>query len=256
MTKDNGCQINIMGSGTGVPSKKRSPSGFLLRIGRKNLLFDLGAGTMQRLSKIGVSYNDIDYIFLSHLHPDHSLDLVSFLFASRNPLAPRRKKIELIGPVGLEAFYGKIIKLYGGTILPKSYKVVIKELDDAFLKYRTWSVTAKRMIHTENSIGFRVKTPSGKIITYSGDTDYSSDVVKLGKNADLLILECSFPDPIKTKGHLTPSFAGRIAKECGAKKLLLTHLYPICDKFPITKQCRRFFKGEIVVAEDFLKLEL
>ena len=138
MIKNKSCQIRIIGSGTGVPYAKRNPPGILLKIEGKTVLMDAGAGTFQRLARIGISYQDIDYIFFSHLHPDHILDLISFLFAAKNPLARRRRKIVLLGPIGLKAFYEEIIRLHGSTIAPKSYKVSIKELDGDSLKYRRW----------------------------------------------------------------------------------------------------------------------
>jgi ribonuclease BN (tRNA processing enzyme) len=57
-------------------------------------------------------------------------------------------------------------------------------------------------------------------------------------------------------GHLTPHLAGRIGKESHCKKLLLIHLYPICDQFDIVGQCREVFHGEIILAEDFMRIPL
>ncbi|MBI5183158.1 MAG: ribonuclease Z, partial [Nitrospinae bacterium] len=71
----------IIGSGTCVPSKRRGSPGLVIKTGRKILLFDSGSGTLGRLIQIGISYRDIDYIFYSHIHPDHVADLVPFLFA-------------------------------------------------------------------------------------------------------------------------------------------------------------------------------
>ena len=66
-------------------------------------------------------------------------------------------------------------------------------------------------------------------MVYSGDTDYSEDLIRLAQGADLLICECSLPEEMKVEGHLVPSLAGRIASEAGCRKLLLVHLYPECE---------------------------
>ena len=58
----------------------------------------------------------------------------------------------------------------------------------------------------------------------------------ISKNADLLILECSHPDGMKAKGHLTPSLCGKIAAKANAKKLVLTHFYPEADKVDARRQ--------------------
>ena len=95
---------------------------------------------------------------------------------------------------------------------------------------------------------------NNKSIVYSGDTDYSDEIIKISKNADLLILECSFP--YKTEGHLTPSLCGRIAANANAKKLVLTHMYPECDKVDMKKLCGKEFSGKIVLAKDFMGIKV
>jgi ribonuclease BN (tRNA processing enzyme) len=109
------------------------------------------------------------------------------------------------------------------------------------------------MAHSEDSVGFRVNT-NGRSLAYSGDTDYCANLVRLGRDADLLILECSFPDEKKTKGHLTPSLAGRVAREASCHKLLLTHFYPVFQGHDIRKECQKEFSGEILLAEDGMKI--
>ncbi|OGP55933.1 MAG: hypothetical protein A2162_04975 [Deltaproteobacteria bacterium RBG_13_52_11b] len=78
----------------------------------------------------------------------------------------------------------------------------------------------------------------------------------MARQVDLLVLECSFPDAKKVEGHLTPSLAGRIAQESQCRKLLLTHLYPVCDRVDIVQECRRTYQGPIVLSEDLMKIEI
>ncbi|NOG42275.1 MAG: ribonuclease Z [Planctomycetes bacterium] len=76
-------ELTIIGSGTGMPSEKRAYPCTLLKIRDKHLIFDTGPGSLRQLFLAGITYLDIDHIYYSHFHPDHSLDLVSFLFAMR-----------------------------------------------------------------------------------------------------------------------------------------------------------------------------
>ena len=254
MTKSSRCELYVIGSGTGLPYIKRTPPGVLLRTEDRNILLDCGAGTFQRLIKIGLSYQDIDYILFSHLHPDHTLDLVSFLFAARNSRDPRKKDIEIIGPEGFRDFYSKLLEVHGSAIVPESYSVVIKEIREGGFDFGNWQLLAKPLTHTDEAVGFRIQTKSGKLICYSGDTDYCENIIELARNSDLLVLECSHPDGFKVDGHLTPSLAGKIAAQAGSKKLVLTHLYPVCDEYPVVRQCRSVFKGEIILSSDLLKI--
>jgi ribonuclease BN (tRNA processing enzyme) len=115
-------------------------------------------------------------------------------------------------------------------------------------------IFSRPLAHTERSIGFRVATRAGTSVAYSGDTDDCGNMIELGRGADILLIECSAPDGFKAEGHLTPSLAGKIATEAGAKRLVLTHFYPICDRYPILKQAKGAFKGKIILAKDGMRL--
>jgi len=249
-------ELIVLGSGTGLPNAKRSAPGYLLAIDGKSILLDSGSGTLQRLINHNITYQDIDYILYSHLHPDHTLDFVSVLFAARNSKNPRRKDLTIIGPKGFTGFYNKLLAIYGTTITPESYSLIIKETSNDNLDLDYFKIFTKGLEHAEGSIGFKIELKNGKRLTYSGDTDYCENILLLSKDVDILILECSTPDEFKKKGHLTPSVAGRIASESHCKKLILTHMYPICDRYPILKQCKGYFKGKIILAKDNMKIRL
>ena len=112
------------------------------------------------------------------------------------------------------------------------------------------------MAHISESVGYRVELKDGRSIAISGDTDYCENIVELGFEVDLLVLECSFPDERKVEGHLTPSLAGRIGLESHCKRLLLTHLYPICDQVDILRQCRQVYQGETILGEDLMRINI
>lgn len=249
-------ELLILGSGTGLPHPKRNPPAYLLNIEGKNILLDSGAGTLQRLIEYDITYQDIDYLFYSHLHPDHTLDLVSILFAAKNPRNLRKKDLIIIGPNELEDFYNKLLSLYGKSILPESYKIVFRKMEDNELDLGICKIVSRVLEHTDKSIGLRIELKNGASLAYSGDTDYCENIVTLSKDTDVLILECSFPDEFRVKGHLTPSLAAKIASEANCKRLILTHFYPICDSYPILKECREYFKGKVILAKDNMRLRL
>ncbi len=112
------------------------------------------------------------------------------------------------------------------------------------------------MAHISESVGYRIEFKDGKSMTVSGDTDYCQNIIDLGQQVDLLVLECSFPDERKVEGHLTPSLAGKIALESQCRKLMLYHLYPICDQYDILAQCRQVYQGEVLLAEDLMKVKI
>ena len=103
------------------------------------------------------------------------------------------------------------------------------------------------------AIGYRL-TSKGKSVAYSGDTDMCENIVKLGRDADLLILECSVPDERKVEGHLTPTECSQIAAAANCRHLVLTHFYPVFQGYDLRRRIRRSFRGRLTLARDFTRL--
>lgn len=118
-----------------------------------------------------------------------------------------------------------------------------------------FEIRSAPVVHNPESLAFRVEY-QGKSLVYSGDTDFSPALIELAREADLLVLECSAPEGAKVSGHLTPSLAGQIAGQARVKRLLLTHFYPPCDEADLISPCASYFAGEIILARDFLTIDL
>jgi ribonuclease BN (tRNA processing enzyme) len=222
--------------------------------GHTSLLIDSGPGALRKMLEVGFTYREVDLILYTHLHPDHTADLVPTLFASKYGELPREKDLLCMGGPGFKSFFKKLDKLYDPWIGPQSYHLTVKEISNEPMLYRDLKILAKPMAHISGSVGYRIEFKDRKSITISGDTDYCRSIIDLAFDADLLVLECSFPDGKKVEGHLTPSLAGRIALESHCKKLLLTHLYPVCDQFDIRNQCQRVYPGKIILGEDLMRI--
>lgn len=249
-------ELIIIGSGTAVLQPHRGPSGYVLKVGDQTFLLDGGTGTLLKCLEAGVSYKDIDKVFYTHLHPDHTVDLIPFLFSTRHtPGFTRTKKLELHGPVGFKDFFNGLVGLYGKGLVEGDYKIEVVEMAENNLSFERLKITAKLMKHSEGAIGYRFELDD-KAFVYSGDTDFCQGIIELAQNADVLLLECSFPDEMKVKGHLTPTEAGKIAERAGVDRLILTHLYPPCDEVDILEVCRGQFNGEIKLAEDLMRVEI
>jgi ribonuclease BN (tRNA processing enzyme) len=109
-------------------------------------------------------------------------------------------------------------------------------------------------VHRPESVAYRVSDGAGRSMVYSGDTDFSEDLISLARGADLFICESALPDAQKVEGHLTPSEAGKMADRAGVDTLVLTHLYPDCDGVDLVAQSRKTFSGKVVVASDLMRL--
>jgi ribonuclease BN (tRNA processing enzyme) len=252
-------EVCVIGSGTGIPNRHRRPPALVLRIGSYHLLFDCGAGTTWALAEVGLDFRDLDWIWLSHFHPDHTGDLVPLLFAARSPYYGRKKPLVIGGPSGLKKFYRRLREVYGRWIELEPALLSFKEIEPIVpgaINLPFGKLYTLAMAHTKESLGYRLETNDGLVVAYSGDTDYCSNVVALGRDADLFFCECSFPDHLKVEGHLSPRQTGRIAQEARCKRLALVHLYPACDETDVIAACRQYYSGEVVVAKDFMWFRL
>jgi ribonuclease BN (tRNA processing enzyme) len=253
-----GISVTILGSGTCVPSLKRSSCSVLMQVGSSRLLFDSGPGTMRRLLEAQTSIFDISHIFYSHIHPDHTGEFVPFIFATKYPDGSRRQTPLTVGGgrgflafyEGLKTVYGRWIELAPGLL--KTIEFDNKKNDHH--QFEDFTVETAPVAHNEESIAFRVTGPDGHSAVYTGDTDYTEAIIDLAKETDLLICESALPDKLRVPGHLTPSLAGDLAARANVRKLVLTHFYPECEKEDIEAQCRKTYAGPLVLAEDLMEI--
>ncbi|NOY70430.1 MAG: ribonuclease Z [Deltaproteobacteria bacterium] len=254
LTKDGAIHLTILGSGTCVPSLSRSACSVFLKTNGQNILIDAGPGTMRRLLEAGISIFDIDFFFLSHFHPDHCAEMVPFLFANRYPdMGKRGKKLTLCGGPGFSSFFNGLNEIFNKWIeLPGMLETM--ELTPGRYAFKGFELEAAAVNHRPESLAFRVTSQSKATVVYSGDTDFSENLIGLSKNADILICESALPDGIKVAGHMTPGLAGKTATAAKVKHLVLTHFYPECDNVDIKAQCRKTYAGPLTLAEDLMTL--
>jgi ribonuclease BN (tRNA processing enzyme) len=218
------------------------------------MLIDIGSTTLQQLTKAGIPYLEIDTIFITHTHPDHISGLLPFMHASTStPGSTRTKELSIIGPPGIRAFYDRCI----GSIMkpPTTFPVTITEMHD-HLALGTILVESTPTAHTETSIAFRF-IENNRSVVFTGDCDYDSSLIAFSQAADLLVIDCSFPNNMKTAGHLIPKECGLIAREAGVKKVLLTHIYPTDGPDSLrADECRAVFTGEVLLAHDLMELDI
>lgn len=252
-------ELTILGSGTATPNLQRNSSGLAIRTANTWMLVDIGPGSLRRMCEAGIDTNSIDIILATHFHVDHIGDLPAFLFASNYAYGPARQEpFRVLGPQGLEQFYGALVQAFGHWIVPTDNRLKTVELDAKGRDTFTWesiSIHSAPSIHSFPSLSYRIEA-EGKSVTVSGDTDFSPNIIELAAGSDVLVCECSLPDDMKVQNHLVPSEAGRIAAQAKVGKLVLTHLYPPCDNVDVVEQAAAFFAGPIVKARDLMVVAL
>lgn len=250
-------ECTILGSGTAVPHPRRGSAGYLIRHAGCTLLVDAGLGTLQKLAVLGISLSEPDVVAFTHLHLDHTAELAPLLFSLRNTGIGRRKALTLLGAPGFRGFHERLCRTYGSWVDAEDYSLLVEEISSRPVSLGPLVLSAVPVSHSPQSVAFRVEdTETGKVVAFSGDTDVCPGIVTAAKDADVAFLECSFPDEYKVKGHLTPSEAGKLASAARVRKLVLTHFYPECEEADILGQCRQTYSGEVILAEDLLRVSV
>lgn len=255
----NDITVTILGSGTCVPSVARSSCAVMVTVGQSRLVLDCGPGTMRRLLEAGSSIHEVTHLFFSHFHPDHSAELVPFLFATKYPRRQRGRPLKLAAGKGFLDFFNGLKNVYGSWIDIGAQLDAVIEMDTAGSDSRMFEdfrVTSAPVAHNVESLAYRVESQDKRAVVYSGDTGYTENLVALAANAELLICEAALPDSCRVDGHLTPSLAGKVASRAGVRKLVLTHFYPECDQTDIAAECRKTFDGPLVLAEDLMVIKI
>lgn len=247
----------ILGSGTGVPSLRRGSPAYAVKVAGRLILLDLGSGACRALLRHELDFSQVDIIALSHLHPDHTGDLVPFLFASHYALGyTRTEPFYLLAARGFQDFHDRLKAAYGHWVEAPPGLLRLRELNPEGPDQFAWeglTIRSAPVNHIPGSLAYRVEA-LGRSLVYSGDTDLSDSLVTLAQGADLLVLECA--NPFKVPGHLTPAEAGALAARAGVVRLMLTHFYPPCDEVDVVGLAAREFAGEIIRAEDGLRLKV
>lgn len=222
-------------------------------------MVDIGSGCLQKLAGCGMSFTNIEGVILSHFHVDHTSELPLLLFASNySPGFTRSAPLTIMGPRGLRTFMEHMERLYP-WVRPKHYEIeMVEGTAPEMTILDGLRVTSCQAEHGDgNALSVRLDGTSGSV-TFSGDTGYSRELIRLGRDTDILFIECSFAGggELEVKGHLTPHLAARIASECNARKVVLTHLYPEAIQSDPVARFLEVAQMDVTVAHDLLRFTL
>ncbi len=215
--------LTVIGSGDAFGSGGRLNTCFHVRCTSGQFLIDCGATVLSGLKQHGLKVQDIDVILITHFHGDHYGGLPFFLLDYAR-LAPDRR-LTIVSPPGAKQRVQQLLDLlYPGSLS-------LNQLNLEWIGYEPHqlvqtpylSVQTYPVVHVAAAIpsAFRISL-QGKIISYSGDTEWTPSLVELAKDADLFICQCNFYDS-KKKGHLDYQTLQSHLPELSCKRLWLTH---------------------------------
>jgi len=249
-------QIQILGSAFAVPAETSENTHLLVKQGDRSILIDTASNPIVHLRHAGIEFDDISDIILTHFHPDHVSGAPLLLMGMW--LLHRTRPLNIYGLDYTIDRIEKVMELYDWGSWPGFYpvrfvRVPEKEmslvLEDSGIK-----IFASPVRHLIPTIGLRVEfLEKKKSVAYSCDTEPCPEVVRLGKDVDILIHEASGA----SKGHTSASQAADIALQAKAKNLYLIH-YPTDEKThpALLEDARKVFGEAVFLAKDFMKIDL
>ena len=236
-------RLTVLGAGPAYTNREGSTGAcYLVEQDGTHLLLDLGQGSFPRIFR-HVAPEAIDAVVISHLHPDHFIDLVPMRHYLRYYLEPRRS-VRVLGPADLARRIDSLHAQAGFTA---------EALDASTLgtgphRVGGLEVTAGLVLHTDESYAIRVAPDgSGPGLVYSGDCGRADDLVPLVRPGDVLLAEASFgPGPVPQGAqHLDGPAVGRLATTTRAGRVLLTHLQMGHDPDATIASCRAAYDGPV-----------
>lgn len=245
-------RLTTIGTGTAAPHPTRVASAHLVESGPVRLLLDCGSGAVHRMANLGVDWSGITHVALTHFHADHIADLPLLIMGWRwGQLPPRRAPVTIYGPPGTGALMERMAAVYGAWMLAPDFPLTVRDLvaDEILHLGDDVTVRAHPVPHTTESVAYSVSGGSRRLV-YTGDTGESESLGIWAHGCDLLLAECSLPDAMAIREHLTPRQAGALAARAAAQRLVLTHFYPPVEAVDITAEVAEFYAGPVVCATD------
>ena len=220
-------ELIVIGAGPAYTDRRgAAAASYLVRAGDAAILLDLGQGAFPNLAST-IDPSGLAAVLVSHLHPDHFIDLVPLRHYLRYEFAPPRR-VRVLGPAGL----GDRLDALHGHPGFTAVSLDVAPLAVGSQRIGPFEVEARLVHHTEESYALRVSVASaseaaaGPGLVYSGDCGRVDDLVPLIRPGDTLLSEASFGAGHVPAGaeHLTAADAGRAATAGQAARLLLTHI--------------------------------
>ena len=254
-------KLVVLGSGTSVPHPQRASAAHWLETsGGSTLLLDIGASTVHRMAQENLDWVNLDAIWVSHFHLDHVGGLFPFLFGTKYAPATeaRRKPLTVYGPHGLEKLFRAFDAAGDYDLLKQPFPVEIREVAPhaAFTMLPGLSAETFSTPHTTESLALKLIDTDNASLVFTSDTGYTDALATFAQNVSLFLLECSFFRDKPVESHLELAEAMRLAAQSGARRVMLSHLYPEWDNLDLAAEAKKLWSGETIEARDGLRLEI
>ena len=241
-------EITVLGcSGSYGAPAGGACSGYLVRAGGATLWLDCGNGTLAALQR-HADVADVTAVVITHMHPDHCVDLYGLHVLNRYGI--ERFGLPVYAPEGVEAAMTGLVGDWGGAF-------DWREVGDGdTTRVGPIDLCFSRTDHPPPTLAVEV-AHDGHRLVYTSDTGPLWSVEAFAARADLVLSEATYQhDDIRSPLHVSARQAGENARAAGARRLMLTHLWPTLDPAVSVAEGSDAFGAPVVLAAPNLTITI
>ncbi|MBW2029036.1 MAG: MBL fold metallo-hydrolase [Deltaproteobacteria bacterium] len=268
-------KVTLLGTGTPRLQTNRYGSSALVEAGAEKLIIDCGRCTLQRLFENGTPMLEVNKLFLTHLHSDHTVGipdlwLTPWAFGRKGPLF-------VWGPKGTRKMMAKFEEAFEfdlqmrpvhDKILREDARVECEEIEEGLIyEAGGLGVTAFEVDHrpVRPAYGYRIDF-EGRSVVISGDTRFSENLIRFSQGVDVLFHNVAGVHKDDTglserersisDLHLTPEEAGEVFSRSSPKLAVYTHMVLYSDIGEIISRTRKTYDGPLEIGEDLMSFHV
>jgi ribonuclease Z len=273
-------KVTLLGTGCPPPVMNRFGPSTLVEAGEQKFLFDAGRGALQRLTELAVRWQDVQGVFLTHLHSDHVVGFPDLWLTGWLIVPGRTVPLQVWGPRGTTAMmshlkqayeYDVRIRIQNDGASSEGVALLVKDISEGVVYEKGGvKVTAFEVDHApvQPAFGYRIDY-AGRSVVLSGDTRVSENLVRHAQGVDVLVHEVFAPATLQRAGvppgraknivdyHTTPEQAGEVFTRLKPKLAVYSHIcMPTATDQDLLPATRKTYSGPLQLGEDLMVIDV
>jgi ribonuclease Z len=280
-------EMRVVACGTGMPNArpKQAAACWLVELGNGDkFIFDIGTGSVERLSAMKIPYDYLDKVFIGHLHSDHFGDMDALWVGG--VVGNRVNTMRVWGPAGHEPEFGTAYAIEHmqkmltwdkgsrlGNVDIRGLEIEVNEFDYKAVNQEIFNengvvIRTIPAIHAlDGPVSFILEW-NGLRFAYSSDTFPNKWWMEHTKGSDIAIHECFAPPAVLiekqkftpqtalnvgTQVHTSPAQFGKVMAEIQPRMAVGYHFFNDFDTAPmVLADIRKTYDGPLALATDYM----
>src|SRR5215813_5834361 len=273
-------KVTLLGTGCPPAVMNRFGPSILVEAGGQKHLFDAGRGALQRLNQLKVRWQDVQGVFLTHLHSDHVVGFPDLWLTGWLLVPGRNVPLQVWGPSGTKSMISHLqeayeydirVRIANDHVPPDGVALRVEDISEGVVYDKGGvKVTAFEVDHApvKPAFGYRIDY-SGRSVVLSGDTRVSENLVRYAQGVDVLVHEVAAPETFQQAGtpperaksviahHVTPEQAGEVFSRTKPKLAVYSHIVlPTATEEDLIPPTRKTYGGPLELGEDLMAIEV